>query len=42
MEQRIKFAMKALRTAVNKGLADRYGEYFHRQISIANTNQPVW
>ena len=27
---------------VNGGLADRHGEYFHRQISVANTNQPVW
>ena len=26
---------------VNGGLADRHGEYFHRQISVANTNQPV-
>ena len=27
---------------VNGGLADRRGEYFHREISVANTNQPVW
>ena len=27
---------------VNGGLADRKGEYFHREISVANTNQPVW
>ena len=27
---------------VNGGLADRHGEYFHKQISVANTNQPVW
>jgi RHS repeat-associated protein len=27
---------------VNGGLADRHGEYFHREISVANTNQPVW
>ncbi|MDR3562899.1 MAG: RHS repeat-associated core domain-containing protein [Negativicutes bacterium] len=27
---------------VNGGVGDRHGEYFHRQISIANTNQPVW
>ena len=27
---------------VNGGVADRRGEYFHREISVANTNQPVW
>ena len=27
---------------VNTGVADRKGEYFHRQISIANNNGPVW
>ena len=27
---------------VNGGTADRKGEYFHRQISVGNTNQPVW
>lgn len=27
---------------VNGGTADRHGEYFHRQISVANTNQAVW
>ena len=27
---------------VNGGLADRKGEYFHREISVANTGQPVW
>lgn len=27
---------------VNNGTADRKGEYFHRQISVANTNQPIW
>jgi RHS repeat-associated protein len=27
---------------VNNGLADRKWQYFHRQIGIANTNQPVW
>lgn len=27
---------------VNGGLADRKWQYFHRQISVANTNQPVW
>ena len=27
---------------VNGGTADRHGEYFHREISVANTNQPVW
>ncbi len=27
---------------VNGGLADRKGEYFHREIGVANTNQPVW
>ncbi|MGA2866768.1 MAG: hypothetical protein ABSF95_20025, partial [Verrucomicrobiota bacterium] len=24
------------------GLADRKGEYFHRELSIANTNAPLW
>ena len=27
---------------VNTGTADRHGEYFHCQISVPNTNQPVW
>lgn len=27
---------------VNGGLADRKGQYFHREISVANTNAPVW
>ncbi|MDR3578326.1 MAG: hypothetical protein P4L50_31070 [Anaerolineaceae bacterium] len=27
---------------VNGGVADCKGEYFHREISISNTNQPVW
>lgn len=27
---------------VNNGAADRHGEYFHRQISVLNTNQPTW
>ena len=27
---------------VNTGVADRKGEYFHRQISIANNNGPLW
>ncbi len=27
---------------VNGNTADRHGEYFHREISVANTNQPVW
>ena len=27
---------------VNGGTADRKVEYFHREISVANTNQPVW
>ena len=27
---------------VNGGVADRRGEYFHWEISVANTNQPVW
>jgi RHS repeat-associated protein len=28
--------------SVNSASVDRKGEYFHRQISVANTNQPVW
>jgi RHS repeat-associated protein len=35
-------ALETNAVIVNAGLADRHGEYFHRQISIANTNQPVW
>jgi RHS repeat-associated protein len=27
---------------VNGGAADRHGEYFHREISVSNTNQPIW
>ena len=27
---------------VNGGLADRKGEYFHREISVSNPSQPVW
>ena len=27
---------------VNGGMADRHGEYFHQELSVANTNQPVW
>jgi RHS repeat-associated protein len=28
--------------AVNSGTADRHGEYFHRQISVANSGGPIW
>lgn len=27
---------------VNGGVADRHGEYFHKGISVANTNIPIW
>ena len=40
--QKSEWIGKAASVTVNTGVADRKGEYFHRQISIANNNGPVW
>ncbi len=42
LEHIIGVALATNSVTVNGGLADRKGEYFHREISVANTNQPVW